>query len=324
MLRVLAVVGPAQARPVAGRAADRLAAAGLQDPPWVKGLGAPQVGECFGYTDGAGVQEAFAVTFAYGRRQHALAVLVDHEIGGGVKDCWPTDRPDLIRADYQQAAKRYGLNFRDYAPAEARAVLDRALRRPPCPVTPHQAEDVRDYLELLRLRAALLPVSGKPGRHHSRAGGATVHRVKITLRGSRPPIWRRLEVPSRITLRRLHEAIQAAFGWDNRRRWLFDTPVGAYGVADREQGHRSAQSKRLEDVAPRARDLIYYTYGSGDGGKHQILIEEVRPAEPGVAYPRCLTGRRSCPPVDDGFDPATFDVDEANAALSGLARVLVP
>jgi hypothetical protein len=365
MLRVLAVVGPAPARPTAAKAAERVASAGLQDRPWVKGLGEPKVGACFGYTDGVGVQEALTVTFAYGRQQHALAVLVDHQLGGGVKDCWPTDRPDLIRADYQQAAKRYGLDFHDYEPSEARAILDSAFGKSPCPIAPDQIQDVRDYLELLRLRTALLPERGRSTRGPSRkaptattvtnatnATTARVHRLKITLRGARPPIWRRLEVPSGITLRRLHQSIQAAFGWENRHLWVFETPVGAYGVADRELGHRSAQSKKLENVAPRARDLIYYTYDFGDGWEHEILVEDVLAAEPGAAYPRCLTGRRASPPEDcggisgyeelleiladsghpehkarlewlglesaEGVDPARFDADETNEALASV------
>jgi hypothetical protein len=338
MLRVLAIVGPPRARPAAAKAADHLVSTGLQDRPWVKGLGVPVVGACFGYTDGVGVQEALAVTFTYGRRQHALAVLVDHQLGGGIKDCWPTDRPDLIRSDYQLAAKRYGLNFRDYESAEARAILDRALGKPPCPITADQVEDVRDYLDLLRSRAALLPDGGTVADRPAPTGRATtVHRVKVTLRGAKPPIWRRLEVPSGVTLRRLHQGIQAAFGWENRHLWVFQTPVGAYGIADRALGHRGAQSRKLGEVAPRVRDLIYYTYDFGDGWEHEILVEDVFAAEPGVAYPRCLSGRRASPPegcggiagyaerlkTADGFDPARFDLDEVNRVLAGQASVLV-
>ena len=38
--------------------------------------------------------------------------------------------------------------------------------------------------------------------------------LKVTLRGIRPPVWRRLLVPGRITLGGLHHVIQAAMGWD--------------------------------------------------------------------------------------------------------------
>ncbi|MGH3803650.1 MAG: IS1096 element passenger TnpR family protein, partial [Pseudonocardiaceae bacterium] len=41
---------------------------------------------------------------------------------------------------------------------------------------------------------------------------SSVHRIKVTLRGSKPPIWRRLEVPSAATLAQLHHIVQEAFG----------------------------------------------------------------------------------------------------------------
>ena len=44
-------------------------------------------------------------------------------------------------------------------------------------------------------------------------GPTSIHQLKITLMGVRPPIWRRLQVSSSINLRRLHDVIQAAMGW---------------------------------------------------------------------------------------------------------------
>jgi hypothetical protein len=96
---------------------------------------------------------------------------------------------------------------------------------------------------------------------------------------------------------------------------VFRTPAGDYGV-DRGSGQRGSRSSQLDDVAPRARSLIYYGHDRWD---HEILVEEVLAAEPGVAYPRCLAGRRVAP-GDAGVDG--FDVDGANRALAGLARVL--
>lgn len=187
--------------------------------------------------------------------------------------------------------------------------------------------------------------------------GTAVHRVKVVLRGSKPPIWRRLEVPSDTTLQQLHHTIQQAFGWDGYHLWVFETHMGAYGIPDGELGHRSAASKKLRVTAPRAGDRLSYTYDFGDDWEHDILVEAVTPAEPGAAYPRCLTGSRACPPEDcggiwgyeelveilgdpehdehderlewlgldsaDQFDPAAFDPAEVNSDLADLATVLV-
>ncbi len=43
-----------------------------------------------------------------------------------------------------------------------------------------------------------------------------------------------------------------------------------------------------------------YTYDFGDNWDHSIQVEKVLDAEPGVHYPRCITGKRACPPEDCG------------------------
>jgi len=185
---------------------------------------------------------------------------------------------------------------------------------------------------------------------------ASVHRVKITLRGAKPPIWRRVELPSEVTLHRLHNVIQDAFGWLDCHLWVFRTEAGDYGVADRELGHLSATSKKLVQVARQAGDRIHYTYDFGDDWVHEIVVEDVLAAEPGVKYPRVVAGRRACPPEDCGgvwgyqdlceilsdpeheehqdrldwlgldsaaeFDPAAFDLDAVNRRVTKGAKVL--
>ncbi|HEX4099486.1 MAG TPA: plasmid pRiA4b ORF-3 family protein [Pseudonocardiaceae bacterium] len=372
MLRVLAVVGPPTVAPVAARAADRLVEAGLTDPGWVAGLGKPVVGACFGYGDTLGEQESVTVTFSYGRKRHGVSVLIDHVLGGGVKDCWALDAPERVRAQCRQMAQRdpVMMTYREYTPAQAWAILDTALAAEPCPVEPDQVEDVGDYLDLVRARVALMAnrsavaVAGVMGPRRRKTGGASVgsgarsvHRVKITLRGARPPIWRRLEVPSRITLGQLHHAIQEAFGWESHHLWVFATENGEFGMPDRELGHRDAATTTLDEVAPRAGGRFGYTYDFGDDWEHGITVEDVGLAKPGLAYPRCVTGRRACPPEDCGgiwgyehlleiladaghdehaervqwlgldsageFDPAFFSLEQANKQLSRLATVLV-
>ncbi|HEV7186048.1 MAG TPA: hypothetical protein VGN33_16270, partial [Leifsonia sp.] len=58
-----------------------------------------------------------------------------------------------------------------------------------------------------RLRAEPVPSLG-PVPAASRGFG-----VRLELRGSKPPVWRRLVVPGDLTLPRLHDVIQAAMGW---------------------------------------------------------------------------------------------------------------
>jgi hypothetical protein len=355
MLRILAAVGPDDARDAATEAADRMVAGGLKDCHWVSDLGSARPVACFGYEDQT--QESIAVVFNDGRGLHAVAVLIDYSLGGGVKDCWLTDKPDRIRSEYQRAAGDFGLEFRVHQLSGARAILDQALTQPPCPVDADQVEDVHYYLELLRRRVALLPEGATATPRAAKASGRAVHRMKISLRGARPPIWRRLEVPSTMTLRQLHHAIQEAFGWADDHLWRFETPTGPYGQSDPELGHRSAAGRKLESVAPRPGDRIGYTYDFGDDWVHEILVEDVLDAEPGVAYPRCVAGDRAGPPEDCGgiwgydellailadpaheehhdrlewlglnsaadFDPAAFDVETLNKALSRTARVLV-
>jgi hypothetical protein len=40
-----------------------------------------------------------------------------------------------------------------------------------------------------------------------------VYQVKITLHGTKPPIWRRLRLPASTTLAQLHQIIQVGFAW---------------------------------------------------------------------------------------------------------------
>ena len=67
--------------------------------------------------------------------------------------------------------------------------------------------------------------------------------------------------------------------------------------------------------------------------RHDILVEKIIPAEPGVAHPRCTGGRRDGPPEGYGGIWVTneqfaefgdlFTVSDLNKRLAGLAAVLI-
>ena len=341
MARVLAAIGPPEIRAVAASMADQLAAAGLADMPWNSRLGKPKPVRCFGYGDVFGDQQSVVSVFSYGTAQHAVVVLIDHLLGGGVKDCYLVEYTEALREEYRSAGRLPGLRFADYDAGAARAMLESALARQPCPVEPDQIEDVWNCIDVLRARVDLLPrpaaadskvnrpatarqavsrraasrqpasrqpASRQPAGKQPAADPSTVHKLKVTLRGTSPPIWRRLDVPSDITLKRLHTVIQLAFGWDDYHLFVFETRAGRFGSYDPDLEIRSAAGKKLSAVAASADEKIQYEYDFGDHWELDILVEAIHPPEPGIAYPRCTAGRRTGPPEDCGGVPGFYEL----------------
>jgi hypothetical protein len=183
------------------------------------------------------------------------------------------------------------------------------------------------------------------------APGDPVFQVKITLAEvAKPPVWRRLLVPAAIRLDRLHQVIQATMGWDNYHLHVFSDGRVNYGIPDPELAFRDERKATLHDLLPREGGRARYTYDFGDDWEHEIVVEKLLAAEPGMAYPVCVAGEGACPPEDCGgawgyehlrqvladpssqehedmltwlgldkagdFDPYRFDVDNANRALS--------
>jgi hypothetical protein len=152
-----------------------------------------------------------------------------------------------------------------------------------------------DLLAAGRAQPAQLPAKRKKA-----AGPAPVYQLKVSLRGAKPPIWRRLLVPADISLARLHATILSAFGWHGGHMHVFETAYGDFGRADRELAHRADRSVTLEQVAPEVKDKIRYTYDFGDDWVHDIVVEKVLAPDRSTTYPRCTGGKRAAPPDDCG------------------------
>jgi hypothetical protein len=160
LLRIFAAIGSPPLRAAAGQAAARVRAHDVADPPWAGTVGAPQVGDCWHYADVGGRQESLTMSFAYGDRQHALCVLIDHSHGGKIRDTWVTKGAEL-RADTERAAGRDPLVvFETIGAADARRRLEAAISAGECPEQPDQVDDVVAHRALLRARLDLLAASG--------------------------------------------------------------------------------------------------------------------------------------------------------------------
>ena len=175
-----------------------------------------------------------------------------------------------------------------------------------------------------------------------------IYQIKVTLRHSKPPIWRRILVPGDITLAQLHDILQAVMGWYDAHLHQFIVEGTYYGVPDPDDyvEVKDERQIRLNQIVPGIPYKFVYEYDFGDSWEHELLVEKVLPPDKGTRYPVCIKGRRACPPEDVGgvwgyalfleairdadhpehedyvewiggeFDPEAFDLDEINALIS--------
>jgi hypothetical protein len=157
ILRVLAAVGWPELGSAATQAADRLAARGLDEPPWGARMGAPTVGECWRYGDDRGLQEAVTMSFSYGAELHVVSLLLDHGLGGGIKDVWVGDAGDVLARTRTMAKQDPTMLFEMISAGDARARAMRAIAAGECPSQPDEVGNVSSTRAILRARVALLP-----------------------------------------------------------------------------------------------------------------------------------------------------------------------
>lgn len=176
-----------------------------------------------------------------------------------------------------------------------------------------------------------------------------LYQIKVSLNGAKPPIWRRLVISSAMDLEELHNVLQIAMGWTDSHLHQFIAGEARYGAPDPdwEDGTIPERGVRVGTLLKKEKQWITYEYDFGDGWEHRVVLEKVFPYESGARAPKCIAGRRGCPPENVGgiwgyaefleaykdsshpeheemvewageyFDPERFDVSEVNEILSG-------
>jgi hypothetical protein len=306
-------------------AAGRLRAAGVAAPAEVEGLLAvkPTAFACRELRDRGGDLRMIAAAFDRAGHTDAVMVEVDPNRCGEATYIGLLEADDLPTAlDYwreRRGAEALALIEKPVTPTEFRWLAEMSLRfredhdrqdvecasagtlRPVDPYADPEEPGYPGLAALVRARLRALPASRKHAPAHSlgRApvtslGQRQILRLRVDLRDTRPPIWRRLEVPADLTLYGLHEVLLIAFGWDGSHSHGFET-----GRSGRRDG-RSAEYRGLDQIVGSPGDKLHYTYDFHDNWRHVIVVEKVLPREPDVAYPRCTDGRRAAPPQDCG------------------------
>ena len=142
-------------------------------------------------------------------------------------------------------------------------------------------------------------------RHTSLVPPATIYQFKITLTGSKPPIWRRIQVRD-CTLADFHNHIQGAMGWMDSHLHEFNIGGERYSAPPpmmdpSEFDTIDATTVRLSElISGHEKFRCQYLYDFGDCWEHQIELEKVCAAEAKASYPRCVDGERASPPEDCG------------------------
>jgi Plasmid pRiA4b ORF-3-like protein len=184
-----------------------------------------------------------------------------------------------------------------------------------------------------------------------------VFEMEVVLEDVRPLVCRRVQVPGEVSLAVLHEVVQSVMGWTDSHLHEFEIGGARYGRRDRDWDERDVADEgkvKLFRLVGRG-DQLGYVYDFGDTWAHVLTVVKVIAPEPGVRYPRCVSGCGACPPEDVGgpwgydefqtvladrshpehderlewlgrpFDPHHFDLEAADQALEWLSwRPLTP
>lgn len=135
--------------------------------------------------------------------------------------------------------------------------------------------------------------------------------ARIELIDTDPLIWRQVEVPTAMTLKALHDVVQAAVGWFDQHLWEMRLGEQRYGQpipGDDWGGPPTlrADKIRISQILGSGPTVIDYLYDFGDSWEHRLILTDVRTAEPNTAYPRYVAGERTAPPEDSGGLPGFY------------------
>ena len=140
-----------------------------------------------------------------------------------------------------------------------------------------------------------------------RSESPAVYQLKVTLRGSKPPIWRKLQVAASMSLNRLHLILQVIMGWKRRYPYQFDVGLSWYGQDFTDEdgeympvGEDDTQTP-LSEIAPAGRGSFDYHYNLDEillegSWCVKVQVQQILPAGPDLVVPLCLAGKRSGPP----------------------------
>ena len=142
------------------------------------------------------------------------------------------------------------------------------------------------------------------GKHGGkrRVGPPVIYQMRLSLLGIDPPIWRRLQVRSSVTLERLHRIVQIVMGWEDDHLYQFEVGGARYSPSEHSflDDSYDPWTTRLGDIGLVPGSVLRYTYDMGDSWEHELRVESVESVRPDSPESICIGGERACPPEDSG------------------------
>lgn len=207
----------------------------------------------------------------------------------------------------------------------------------------YSTQSLMDIIE--KEAIATMPPSVKIFQNFSTKKSKKIYNLKISLKKSKPLIWRRVCVPEEILLKDLHSVIQVLMGWKNNQEHRFLIKSETYGnLSD----FKDESSYSLKDFITKTKESFEYEYDFEDSWKHKILVQKITECNPPKKIEiKCLAGKNACPPENcggiygyeelleilkdssdpeyphlvewlEGFDPKFFDIKKINDGLEKL------
>ncbi len=185
--------------------------------------------------------------------------------------------------------------------------LDDAWERVTQPAIHASWPNSDDHIATLADTALLPDDLTAANTHHtqntsSKPAHALIYQIRLTLIGVTPTVWRRLLVPVDTNIKKLHNIVQTAMGWEDYHLHRFMIFGGEYGIsqAGGVSFHDNPNEVLLSGFNFQLGDSFYYEYDFGDMWEHELIIEDILDRELRKTYPVCIDGKRACPPEDTG------------------------
>ena len=135
--------------------------------------------------------------------------------------------------------------------------------------------------------------------------------VRVALRGITPPIWRKVIVPSNISLRLFGDLILELMGWMGAHLNQFRKGDSHFAPAYQREGELPPLFGRIEnynqedfalgEILCEKGDTMVWEYDFGDSWEHDVRLSSVEEYAEGEARKiEFVSGKRACPPEDCG------------------------